>query len=110
VRKRSSLCFLLALFVLLPWLVVAQAQPGDPAGVADPLAAVTFDGSGQAAIAAEGTVTLDLWTLVMMVLTPLVPAVMAHFSAFVSSNRPWMKIVDLIAGNYLAARNDQSVQ
>ena len=103
--KRFALFFLLAPLVLLPWFALAQVQP---IAVAAP--EVTFDGSGQAAIAAEGTVTLDIWQVVAMFLTALLPSLMAHFSAFVSSNRPWMKILDIIAGNYLAGRNDAASQ
>ena len=103
--KRFALCFLLALLVLLPWLALAQVQP-----IAVVAPEVTFDGTGQAAIAAVGTVTFDIWQVVTMFLAALLPAMAGHLSAFVSSNRPWMKIFDLIAGNYLAARNDATRQ
>jgi len=34
----------------------------------------------------------------------------AWLSPFVSSEKPWMKIIDALAGNWLKARNDREAQ
>ena len=102
--NRLTLCFLLAFLVLLPWLALGQTAP-----IAVNIPA-PIDGGGQVAVAAPGTVTLTLGSLIAAILAALLPGLAAHLSAFVSSNRPWMKILDLIAGNYLAARNDPARQ
>lgn len=53
-----------------------------------------------------------MWDLVLEYGVPLLGFVggASVVSAFVSSDRPWMKLVDAVAFNWLRARNDPHVQ
>lgn len=56
----------------------------------------------------EGLVSTSVWTTIVGILIPLLAVAggSSVISAFVSSDRPWMKLVDALAFNWLRARND----
>jgi len=78
-------CALMVTLFLLPGIAFAQEAGGQ---------------------VADGKIQLDVWQLILGLLAALLPALLAHFAAWFRSDKPWWKIVDVIAGNYLKARND----